>query len=49
MRGTVTSLGNNSSSGDNKYMAYEELEKLVNPDLEWKLCLNDLQSDNWSR
>lgn len=49
MRGTVTSLDNGSVSGDTKYMHTDELEPLVNPELEWKLCLSDIKSDNWSR
>lgn len=50
MRGTVTSLGDSSSfNGDQKYQVIDELEPLVNPELEWKLCLSDLRSDNWSR
>lgn len=32
-----------------KYLAPDDLEPLVNPELEWKLCLGDLKSDNWSR
>lgn len=48
MRGTVTSLGGLSTNGENKYPLQSELEPLVNPELEWKLCLNDIKSDNWS-
>lgn len=49
MRGTMMSIDNNSNNGDNKYQTVEELGPLVNPDLEWKLCLQDIKSDNWSR
>jgi hypothetical protein len=55
MRGTVTSLGGSSVSGgagnneNNKYVQLSELEPLVNPELEWKLFLSDIKSDNWSR
>jgi hypothetical protein len=49
MRGTSTSLGECSSAGDNKYLSVNELEPLVNTDLEWKLCLGEIKSDNWSR
>ena len=38
-----------SSCGDSKYQQIDDLEPLVNPDLEWKLCLTDIRSDNWSR
>jgi hypothetical protein len=30
-------------------MTINELEPLVNCDLEWKMFLNDIKSDNWSR
>jgi len=51
MRGTVTSLGDASStSGDAKqYLSIGELEPLVNYELEWKMFLTDIKSDNWSR
>jgi hypothetical protein len=51
MRGTVTSLGEASESGQaaKSYLTVNELEPLVNPELEWKLCLGDIKSDNWSR
>ena len=49
MRGTATSLGDCSVNGENKYLSSNELEPLVNVDLEWKLCLSEIKSDNWSR
>lgn len=50
MRGTVTSLGDGSNNGDTKqYLTIGELEPLVNCDLEWKMFLGDIKSDNWSR
>jgi hypothetical protein len=48
MRGTVTSLGDASNNGD-KYLTINELEPLVNCELEWKLFLGDIKTDNWSR
>lgn len=38
-----------SYQGENKYLTHSELEPLVNAQLEWKLCLSDIRSDNWSR
>ena len=50
MRGTATSLGEVSNAGsENKYLSVNELEPLMNTDLEWKLCLCEIKSDNWSR
>lgn len=51
MRATNTSLGGDSNlgGGENKYLSANELEPLVNVDLEWKLCLSEIKSDNWSR
>ena len=49
MRGTATSLGDCSVNGEYKYLAATELEPLVNKELEWKLCVGDIKSDNWSR
>lgn len=51
MRATNTSLGGDSSMGgsENKYLSVNDLEPLVNFDLEWKLCLTEIKSDNWSR
>lgn len=50
MRGTATSLGEVSNAGsENKYLSVNELEPLMNTDLEWKLCLSEIKSDNWSR
>jgi hypothetical protein len=53
MRGTVTSLGNEtvngSGDGGKGYLSVNELEPLVNPELEWKMFLGDIKSDNWSR
>ena len=50
MRGTVTSLEGaiTHSGGDNKYQARDELEPFVNSQLEWKVFLTDLRSNNWS-
>lgn len=51
MRGTTTSMGSSMSgtSAENKYLSPSDLEPLVNPELEWKMCINDIKSDNWSR
>jgi hypothetical protein len=50
MRGTTTSLGDMSNSGsEHKYLSVNELEPLINADLEWKLFLGEIKSDNWSR
>ena len=52
MRATVTSLGetsSNSGDGGKQYVTVNELEPLVNCDLEWKIFLGDIKSDNWSR
>lgn len=51
MRGTVTSLGGESNGGSDarQYLTINELEPLVNCDLEWKMFLSDIKSDNWSR
>lgn len=51
MRGTVTSLnseGMTNGEGKQQYTSISELEPLVNCDLEWKMCLGDIKSDNWS-
>lgn len=47
MRGTLTSLGGDSHQGD-KYLTVDELEPLVNCELEWKMFLGDIKSNNWS-
>ena len=55
MRGTVTSMasepnsGNATNEGGKGYLSINELEPLVNPELEWKMFLGDIKSDNWSR
>lgn len=51
MRGTVTSMNSDTmTNGDGKqqYTLITELEPLVNCDLEWKMFLGDIKSDNWS-
>lgn len=50
MRGTSTSIGDLSNNGETtKYLTINELEPLVNTDLEWKLFLGEIKSENWSR
>mmetsp|Transcript_13921 Transcript_13921/g.10040 ORF Transcript_13921/g.10040 Transcript_13921/m.10040 type:complete len:131 (+) Transcript_13921:206-598(+) len=55
LRSTVTSLGETSFKSGNlgadgtKYTPSSELEPLLNPEMEWKMFLADIKSDNWSR
>jgi len=53
LRSTVTSLGGSSFKGglanEAKYLQASELEPLLNPEMEWKLFLADIKSDNWSK
>ena len=40
-----------SGSGEDqtKYLQQSELTPLINPDFEWKLCLEDIRSSDWSK
>jgi hypothetical protein len=50
MRGTVTSMDSGTNNeGGKGYLLINELEPLVNAELEWKMFLGDIKSDNWSR
>lgn len=53
MRGTATSLDRRSSAAfssiqNDKYPAYDELEPLINPEMEWNNCLQDIKVDQWN-
>lgn len=36
-----------ASVNENKYIAQKDLEKLVKPDIEWKLCLTDSKGKDY--
>ncbi len=38
-----------ASEAGKAYLSINELEPLLNADLEWKMFLSDMKSDNWSR